>query len=260
LHTTPHTRRTLRFQLSSASLGFEGQCSSPLFIAAPVPPSEEEEKDTWRSGDMGGRAFVDKTQLSLLWGANRREANLRSIGNENAVAALTEWDVLEQRRQIIELYDDLRPALQSYLSSLHVSSVEADDTIQEVFYRLFRFLSSGNQVNNVRGWIFRAAHNLAMDSHRKVARAQTTTGEDSELLALTQADPAMDPEESFLHDEKLRRLQAAMQKLTPQQRRCIQLRVEGMQFHDIAEVLGVTKQRAAVLLRRSLVRLAALCE
>ncbi len=55
-------------------------------------------------------------------------------------------------------------------------------------------------------------------------------------------------------------LLAAIEQLTPQQRHCVLLRAEGMRYQDIAAVVGTTTQRAAVLVQRGLVRLAAFCD
>ena len=55
-----------------------------------------------------------------------------------------------------------------------------------------------------------------------------------------QCDSAPNPEESALQQEETRRVQAAFQQLSPQQRQCLILRAEGLRYRQIAEVLGIS--------------------
>jgi len=176
------------------------------------------------------------------------------------VFVLKERNVLDQQKQIIELYDEVRPSLHSYLCSLGVTAGEAEDVIQEAFFRLVRYLASDHKVDNFRGWLFRVAYNLSMDVHRELGRDQTAVYDDSELPVWEQVDPALNPEQRYLHEEKMKRLSSAIHKLTPKQRHCILLRAEGMRYQDIGVVLGITTQRAAILVQRGLTRLADLCD
>jgi DNA-directed RNA polymerase specialized sigma24 family protein len=57
---------------------------------------------------------------------------------------------------------------------VHLTLQDSEDVIQEVFLALFQYLRSGKSHQNVRGWLFRAAHNLALKSaeglrYRKIA-------------------------------------------------------------------------------------------
>jgi RNA polymerase sigma-70 factor, ECF subfamily len=165
-----------------------------------------------------------------------------------------------QHIEIVRLYADLRPSLYAYLSTLGVVGSEAEEVVQEGFFRLVRDLSSGNEVKNPRGWLFRVAHNLAMDTYRNMSRdGVVDTG--GELSAIReQVDPDPDPEEAYSQKEKRRRIFSAIQSLTSLQRISLLLRAEGRSYYDIGLTLGFSTQRAAFLVQRSLARLACLCE
>src|SRR5215510_5847469 len=55
---------------------------------------------------------------------------------------------LAGRREIVELYDRLRPSLYQYLLCLGLSPEDSDDVIQEAFLRLFRFQAGGGTITN----------------------------------------------------------------------------------------------------------------
>jgi len=165
-----------------------------------------------------------------------------------------------QHKEVIRLYDDLRPSLYAYLSTLGLVASEAEEVIQEGFFRLVRDLSTGNEVRNLRGWLFRVAHNLAMDVYRSMDRDGVVDADDQSPLVKEQVDPEPDPEEAYSQKEKRRRVNSAVQNLTCQQRDCLLLRSEGMSYCDIGMALGISTQRAAFLVQRSLARLADLCD
>src|SRR4029453_4565162 len=92
---------------------------------------------------------------------------------------------------------------------------------------------------NPKAWLFRAVHNLAIDSVRGSRHTQSCEeSEDSENWEAV-ADPAPLPEERLAQVEKQEKVRALLSGLSPQERRCMELRTEGLTYREIAEVLGV---------------------
>src|ERR671935_1817845 len=58
----------------------------------------------------------------------------------------------------------------------YVGAVDAEDCLQETFLAALR-ASPPADSRNLRGWIFRIAHNKAIDHHRARAAAPSPTGE-----------------------------------------------------------------------------------
>jgi RNA polymerase sigma-70 factor, ECF subfamily len=158
------------------------------------------------------------------------------------------------------LYGDLQPSLYAYLITLGLVASEAEEVIQEGFFRLVRDLSAGNDVRNVRGWLFRVAHNLAMDVHRAMDRDRALDAEVGSLTLREQVDPDPGPEEVYFQKEKRKQVNTAIQTLTSQQRDCLLLRSKGMSYCEIGSTLDISTQRVAFLVQRSLARLADLCD
>ncbi len=74
---------------------------------------------------------------------------------------------------VTDLYVKLRPALVSYVYHLTGATRDAEDVVQITFFQLFDRLNEGVEIPNVRGGVYRVAHNLAIDEVRQVGRRQT---------------------------------------------------------------------------------------
>jgi RNA polymerase sigma-70 factor (ECF subfamily) len=158
----------------------------------------------------------------------------------------------QDRRRIIELYNDVRPALNAYLCARGLSPDHSEDIIQEAFLRLVRRKADEGTDGKLRVWLFRVAHNLSVDLHRSERRWYRGNETDSSAVVRERVDPAPTPEEMILLIERLSRFRAALAQLTPKQRECLMLRSNGLRYRDIAVALGVSVQRVGELMQRAI--------
>jgi RNA polymerase sigma-70 factor (ECF subfamily) len=156
------------------------------------------------------------------------------------------------RQCVIELYDALRPSLHGYLCCLGMTSDQAEDIIQETFLRLVRHLVGSASEPSLRAWLFRVAHNLAMDLHRSQRRWSFTTSEESRTVVHDRLDSAPNPEQRLILKERVGRLKNEVAQLTPKQRHCVLLRAEGFRYREIACMLGISVQRVGELIQRAI--------
>ena len=135
-----------------------------------------------------------------------------------------------------------------YILSLGLPMQDAEDILQEVFLSLFHHLSKGKPRDNLRGWVFRVGHNLAL----KRRQSQKTS---DPLPELTLCDPGLNPEE----ETSARREQARMLKifaaLSERDRCCLMLRAEGLRYREIAATLNLSLGTVSATLARVLSRL-----
>jgi len=133
---------------------------------------------------------------------------------------------------------------------------DAEEMTQEVFLSLYGTLQKGTRIDNLRAWIFRVAHNLAVN-HQKRPRIVEAV-EEAEWWKLSQerSDPASDTEQRLLREEKRTRVLKAMRCLSPQERHCLDLRAEGLCFREIAEVLGIGTSTVETFLDRGIRKIA----
>jgi RNA polymerase sigma-70 factor (ECF subfamily) len=160
-------------------------------------------------------------------------------------AARLEFDV-EQ------IYGQTRAAICSYLLSLGVPEAQAPEVTQEVYLRLYQTMSKGEQILNLRAWLFRVAHNLGLKVRSREKAFRAISPDWNQLADYTPHSP----ERTMLDREKMQRVQAALETLSPQQRNCLYLRSEGLRYREIAEVLGISLSTVNEFLRRAISRLA----
>jgi RNA polymerase sigma-70 factor (ECF subfamily) len=156
--------------------------------------------------------------------------------------------------EVVLLFNEFRAPLLRYTFSLGVNVSDGEDLIQEVFLSLFRHLKLGKSRSNLRGWVFRVAHNLAL-KHRNSPHKRHAVSISPLELADRQIDPQTNPEEQLASDQRQKLLLAVMQALPEQDQNCLRLRAEGLRYREIAEVLGVSLGAVSNSLVRSFERL-----
>ena len=155
------------------------------------------------------------------------------------------------RDQVAQLFIEAREDVYRYLLTLGLYPPQAQEAAQEVFLRLYIALRKGEDIQNRRAWIFRVAHNLGLKVRQ---RERTMPPFDPELEARVR-DPRANPEKDLLEREHERRLAAAIQELSEQQRRCLFLRMEGLRYAEIGKALGIGAPTVGEFLRRAIARL-----
>jgi len=163
----------------------------------------------------------------------------------------------ENERVVMELFEQFRNPLLRYALSFGIPVHDGEEIIQEVFLALFRHLQSRGSRRNLRGWIFRVAHNLALkqrSANLRSADHQSRTAA-HENAAEEQADRSPNPEEHLSAVQRRRLLLAVVSALPTADQSCLRLRAEGLRYREIASVLGMSLGAVSISLTRSLGRL-----
>lgn len=169
-------------------------------------------------------------------------------------SATTAEELNDQQRQVMALFDELRDRLLRYVIAFGLSSADGEEIIQEAFLSLMHHLKLGRSRHNLRGWLFRVAHNQSLKRLAGNERRRDLSGGGG-MDANLRRDPAPDPEESALMSQRQNRLVAVLRALPEQDQRCLRLRAEGLRYREIADVLGISLGSVAASLSLSLERL-----
>src|SRR4051812_22252779 len=76
----------------------------------------------------------------------------------------------QARKDFLELVSTLRPDLHRYCSRMVGSVIDGEDVVQETLPRGYYELSALQLPPALRGWLFRIAHNRALDHLRRYER------------------------------------------------------------------------------------------
>ena len=131
-----------------------------------------------------------------------------------------------------------RRQLLRYLARLVSSSDVAEDLSQEAFARVY--VVQDGSLRSPRSFLYRTAHNLAMDHmrHRRVAATEPL----DEVAADTLGDGQPAPDVCVAGREELRLIEAAIEELPPKCRKVfILLRFEGRSYKEIALAMALSE-------------------
>lgn len=151
--------------------------------------------------------------------------------------------------EVLTLFDSDARALLRYVGSFGLPAEDTEDVVQDVFLSLFQHVRRGRSRSNLRGWVFRVAHNLALKRRRRLQQSPSAWDN------ADRADERANPEEQASRRQHLRRLLAVVRALPEQDRRCLCLRAEGLRYREIAQVLGISLGAVSKALTRALGRL-----
>lgn len=161
---------------------------------------------------------------------------------------------LEER--VRELVDELYDPLLRYLTLLSWDPEASEEIAQEAFLRLHQEILQGAKIGSAKGWLFRVAHNLAIDRARSAKPEHSLSDQDVSRRVEHQFGRALpDPESLLLERERMKRLHRAVNALPIQQRHALYLRREGFRYREIAVILGMGETTVIDHVRRAVERL-----
>jgi RNA polymerase sigma-70 factor, ECF subfamily len=146
--------------------------------------------------------------------------------------------------ELVALYSTLRPALLNYVRQMLRSSADAEDIVQAAFLKTFD-QAQLSHIENLRSWIYRVAHNLAIDSLRRTSIHDQAV---SEWTYRNPQETAVTAEQASINRQAIER---ALCSLNERERGCLLLRAEGFSYEEIAQVLGTSAKSVSVYLARA---------
>lgn len=159
----------------------------------------------------------------------------------------------DSRQQFLALVADLRPELHRYCARMTGSIADGEDIVQETLARAYYALPEYPSPPPLRPWLFRIAHNRALDHLRRYEHRM------SEPLATT-ADAAPDgagsPEDELAREHAMHAAVSRFLELAPAQRSCVILKdVLGHSLEEIATLLELSVPAVKAALHRGRARL-----
>lgn len=180
-------------------------------------------------------------------------------------AYIAEQALLEKARgmdqeALAAVYDRFADRIYRYLYRRVGDPEVAEDLTAQTFTRMLEALHTGRQWHtSFHAWLYRIAHNLAVDYFRQKTRMQTVSLEPHQALKATRA--AVDPFAETVKRLQRETLVQALEYLTPDQAQVIRLRfLEGYTIAEVAQIMGKTEGAVKALQFRAIARLRVLLE
>lgn len=164
-----------------------------------------------------------------------------------ATAQVLGVDTEENRLEgeVVRLYESVGGGLFRYAMTIARDKDVAQDGVQECFLRYVIARREGKAIVNDRAWLYRVLRNRLLDVRKSSAAGSCVRIEE----AAEYPDSGHGPEERLRGVELSRSLRAL---LTARELECLQLRMDGLRYQEIAEVLRIRPGTVAALLARAL--------
>jgi RNA polymerase sigma factor (sigma-70 family) len=156
----------------------------------------------------------------------------------------------QARKDFLALVATLRPDLHRYCSRMVGSVIDGEDVVQETLARGYYELSALQNPPALRSWLFRIAHNRALDHLRKRRPMEPLdAGEDA-------VDTDSDPNNLVPREQAVTLAMARFLQLAPSQRSCVILKdVLDYSLEEIATSLELSIPAVKAALHRGRTRL-----
>ena len=163
-------------------------------------------------------------------------------------------DLLEQgRRQFLSLVDHIRPELHRYCTRMTGSVADGEDVVQETLARACFELPQLRALPPLRPWLFRIAHNRAIDHWRHEAYR---TSEPLDAAMEIADENIHEPDNVLARNQAVRAAISCFLELAPAQRGCVILKdVLDHSIDEVADELGLTVPAVKAALHRGRVAL-----
>src|SRR5262245_677161 len=159
---------------------------------------------------------------------------------------------LEQ--ELIDLFTQFRNPLLRYTYTLGLPMHDGEEIVQEVFLALFYHLRAGKPRTNLKAWVFRVGHNLALKQRIRNGRLERLH-QSGEEASMDRPGSEPNPEEHLAGKQYRKKLLEVIDDLPETERCCLYLRAEGLRYRQIAEILEISLGGVALALGRALERL-----
>jgi RNA polymerase sigma factor (sigma-70 family) len=163
-------------------------------------------------------------------------------------------DLIASRERFLDLVAGVRPELHRFCARMTGSVADGEDLVQETLTRAFAALSQLEKVTQLRSWLFRMAHNRAIDHMRAYEhRMREPLGD---MQPGEGVDEAIAADDRLARDEAVRAALSRFVELPSLQRSCVILKdVLEHSILEIAELLEVSDSAVQAALHRGRVRL-----
>jgi RNA polymerase sigma-70 factor (family 1) len=145
------------------------------------------------------------------------------------------------------LFERYRGKLYHYILTITESSEAAEDTVHDVFLKLWMGREKLQGIENLHSYLYRMSHNHAVTGLRRMAKETLILAElKKEVEPIADVDPVS-------QKEIRKSIQRAVDQLSPQQRKVfLHSREDGMRHEQIAEELGISVNTVRTHLAKAL--------
>lgn len=160
--------------------------------------------------------------------------------------------------QLNLLFERYHRILFSFFYNMSQNVQLSEDLVQNVFVRILKYRYRFRGEGDFKAWMFHIAKNVHFDHYRK-KRITTTDSIEDWQDQIQDQNPISS--QLLIEQEKMNLLKQALQQLDSEKREIIVMsKLEGLKYHEIANILGTTEGNVKVKVFRAMKALKAICQ
>lgn len=134
-------------------------------------------------------------------------------------------------KEIIEL----EPNLSRYAYSLTYNREDANDLLQETYFKALNNRDKFNEDTNIKAWVYTIMKNTFINDYRRRARGRSMFSEEVNEFILNNKPAYQNPESDYGYKE----ISEMVNSLDPEYRIPFQMHDKGYKYQEIADELGL---------------------
>lgn len=181
------------------------------------------------------------------------EHNPYSEKTDEELVALT----IQNKQRYLYLMQRYEQKLIRYVQRIILCSKEdAEDVVQETFIKTYEHLNDFDTSLKFSSWIYRIAHNEAINALRKISRLPLTPRTEEEHFFLESIADSSDLEEEMLKKMESESVRAALSNISEKYREVLILKfLEEKSYEEISDILKKPVGTVGTLINRAKVKL-----
>jgi len=152
-------------------------------------------------------------------------------------------DQAEVRRlEFVQLVDNIRVELFNFALRLTGSREEAEDLLQESYFKAYKYFHQLRDQAKFKEWIFQITANQFKNFLRKKKKENTFYQDDTEYQFVEPEQAHRNPDELFLQNDRSSTVRKALEMISPKMRSVlIMFEIEGYSIEEVAQSLNISR-------------------
>lgn len=158
------------------------------------------------------------------------------------------------QKQFVESYDEFADDIFKHCF-FRVSDRElALDMMQETFTKVWKYVSSGKDIHNIRAFLYKVANNIVIDYYRKKKEVSLEKMEERSEVPFQIEDTGSG--ERILEESEIKIITEWIGKIDEPYKQAVTLRyIDGLSIDEIAEIVGESNNNVSVRINRGVKKL-----
>jgi RNA polymerase sigma-70 factor, ECF subfamily len=143
-----------------------------------------------------------------------------------------------------QLFADRYSAIRYFFVRQGCSAEDSRDLAQEVFISAYNSFKAFRYEADPKTWLLRIAHNKLLNflRHKRAVKRLEPAGpaKHDEATEEPPDSAGRTPESELVSMQETESIWSAIRVLPPKMRQCLELRISGLEYHEIAQLMGLS--------------------